>query len=75
MTLKRRLECLENRQGSRRVHIPWSVDDPFAEGVEVDGRFYTWDEFEQAYPGGPWPISWNTYTQRYDEHQNTPQAA
>jgi len=49
MRMKRRLERLEKRQGSRCPCIPWSVDDAFAEGVEARGRFLTWNEYARTY--------------------------
>jgi len=58
MSLKRRLERLEVGKGNRRRGIPWSVDDPEATGLEVDGRFLSWEAFYRAYPGGPFPLRW-----------------
>ena len=64
MSLKSRLKTLERRHGAGRPlwmeEIPWETDlDGEPRGMEVDGRFMTWEEIHVLYPEAPWPIGWD----------------
>lgn len=63
MSLRTRIENVERRAGTNCHQVPrppFFLDDEGVGGMEIDGEFVTWEEWERRYPDAGIPcVQWS----------------